>query len=123
MDHGLRGTRIGAHTVFGSFEGELEPRIECIFRCDQKHTTSVMFSREAELPATWTCRICGNEAVRIAKDKPVDVDDSGHTTPRTHWDMLLERRSRDELEELLQERLTYLRQRRAAALANMRDSA
>ena len=32
--------------------------------------------------------------------------------PRTHWDMLLERRTRAELEELLQERLELLRARR-----------
>jgi len=32
--------------------------------------------------------------------------------PRSHWDMLLERRSREELEELLEERLTFLRARR-----------
>ena len=31
---------------------------------------------------------------------------------RTHWDMLLERRSIPELEELLEERLTLLRQSR-----------
>ena len=29
---------------------------------------------------------------------------------RTHWDMLLERRSREDLEALLEERLTLLRQ-------------
>jgi hypothetical protein len=33
--------------------------------------------------------------------------------PRTHWDMLLERRSIAELEELLSERLELLRERRA----------
>jgi Spy/CpxP family protein refolding chaperone len=32
--------------------------------------------------------------------------------PRSHWDMLLERRTRAELEELLQERLEHLRARR-----------
>jgi len=32
--------------------------------------------------------------------------------PRSHWDMLLERRTRAELEELLQERLDYLRARK-----------
>jgi hypothetical protein len=31
---------------------------------------------------------------------------------RTHWDMLLERRSIPELEELLEERLTLLRESR-----------
>ena len=33
--------------------------------------------------------------------------------PRSHWDMLLERRSVAELEELLNERLELLRERRA----------
>ena len=32
--------------------------------------------------------------------------------PRTHWDMLLERRSKEELEELLKERLDILKTRR-----------
>jgi RNA polymerase-binding protein len=32
--------------------------------------------------------------------------------PRTHWDMLLERRSVDELDELLKERLDLIRTRR-----------
>ena len=34
---------------------------------------------------------------------------------RTHWDMLLERRSIPELEELLEERLTLLRASRAGS--------
>jgi hypothetical protein len=42
----------------------------------------------------------------------VIVDHSDEKIPRTHWDMLLERRTRDELEELLEERLTVLRERR-----------
>jgi hypothetical protein len=44
--------------------------------------------------------------------------------PRTHWDMLLERRSRAELEELLQERLALLRARRGEeASKNSKKSA
>jgi hypothetical protein len=39
-------------------------------------------------------------------------------TPRSHWEMLLERRSRDELEEILQERLEYIRARRKAGEAD-----
>ncbi|HXF03396.1 MAG TPA: RNA polymerase-binding protein RbpA, partial [Arthrobacter sp.] len=31
---------------------------------------------------------------------------------RTHWDMLLERRSVEELEQILEDRLTKLRERR-----------
>ena len=35
--------------------------------------------------------------------------------PRTHWDMLLERRSIEELEEILNERLSELKSRRTAS--------
>mgnify|MGYP001760739569 FL=1 len=35
--------------------------------------------------------------------------------PRTHWDMLRERRSIEELDVLLEERLEHLRKRRRAA--------
>ncbi|HZB21605.1 MAG TPA: RNA polymerase-binding protein RbpA, partial [Blastococcus sp.] len=35
--------------------------------------------------------------------------------PRTHWDMLLERRSVEDLEEVLAERLDVLRGRRTRA--------
>ena len=44
--------------------------------------------------------------------------------PRTHWDMLLERRTIAELEELLEERLQYLRDRRgkAAKIRERRES-
>jgi hypothetical protein len=34
--------------------------------------------------------------------------------PRTHWDMLLERRSVEELEEILKERLDELKAKRTA---------
>jgi hypothetical protein len=44
--------------------------------------------------------------------EPVVVEHAESKTPRSHWDMLLERRTRAELEELLEERLTYLRARR-----------
>jgi hypothetical protein len=44
----------------------------------------------------------------------VTIDHSADKVARTHWDMLLERRSRAELEELLEERLAYLRARRGA---------
>jgi len=39
-------------------------------------------------------------------------DTSNDKPVRTHWDMLLERRSVEELEQILQDRLTILRERR-----------
>ena len=41
--------------------------------------------------------------------------------PRTHWDMLRERRSIDELEKLLNERLDMLKQRRRIAAKMMKE--
>ena len=60
------------------------------------------------MPALWECR-CGLEALLVDGPEP----DRKPTKPaRTHWDMLLERRSVEELEELLDERLTLLRESR-----------
>mgnify|MGYP006206717867 FL=1 len=39
--------------------------------------------------------------------------------PRTHFEMLLERRTRAELEEILKERLDYIRARRAGGQADI----
>ncbi len=47
-----------------------------------------------------------------AAGTPVVTEHIESKVPRSHWDMLLERRTRAELEELLEERLTYLRARR-----------
>jgi hypothetical protein len=42
---------------------------------------------------------------------------------RTHWDMLLERRTIADLEVLLQERLALLHEQRGEQRANLRKSA
>ena len=72
------------------------------------------FAADAELPEAWECRTCGAEAVRRVGDTVVEVDHSGDKVARTHWDMLMERRTVPELEELLEERLALLRARRGA---------
>jgi rubredoxin len=65
-----------------------------------------MFSEEAELPLEWECTKCGKPAVRSDGTKPEEKDVKA---PRTHYDMLRERRSIPELEELMAERLQILR--------------
>ena len=42
-------------------------------------------------------------------------------SPRTHWDMLRERRSIEELDELLTERIENLRSRRRAAARLLKE--
>ncbi len=106
----LRGTRLGSQSLESEAGVELAARVKTTYACPRGHETVVPFSVEAEIPPVWFCK-CGSDAVRVDAKRP---------TPqllrpvRTHWDMLLERRSIPELETLLQERLDLLRARNRA---------
>jgi hypothetical protein len=80
------------------------------YACPKGHDFEVPFADDAEPPATWECRLHGNESKLF---DGVDLEPKKIKPPRTHWDMLLERRSIPELEELLDERLAELRGRRS----------
>ena len=54
----------------------------------------------------YSCQKCGKTAVRADGSRPEEKDVKA---PRTHYDMLRERRSIPELEELMAERLEILR--------------
>jgi uncharacterized protein YjiS (DUF1127 family) len=58
----------------------------------------------------WECRLHGSVSKLI---DGVEPETKRVKPPRTHWDMLLERRSVAELDELLAERLEDLRGRRS----------
>jgi hypothetical protein len=75
----------------------------------------VTFAADAEAPEAWECRTCGEESALTINNAPVVIDHSGDKVARTHWDMLLERRTREELQELLDERLEFLRARRGTS--------
>lgn len=64
------------------------------------------FASEAELPSAWQCTECSSVALLIDGAPPAE---KAGKPARTHWDMLLERRSVDDLEVLLTERLDLLR--------------
>lgn len=110
-ERSLRGTRLGA-TSYENDEG-VEPaaRLDVTYDCTQGHSFTMPFSVEADVPARWECRVCGG--VAIGRDVPLPEEKAIKPT-RTHWDMLLERRSIPELEELLEERLVLLRASGAA---------
>ncbi|MCP2351004.1 rubredoxin [Nonomuraea roseoviolacea subsp. carminata] len=83
------------------------------YTCPKGHLFEVPLAAEAEIPATWECRMCGATATRVDGEQP---ESKKTKPPRTHWDMLLERRSIEDLEEVLNERLAVLRaQRRKSA--------
>ncbi|WP_350349920.1 RNA polymerase-binding protein RbpA [Agromyces sp. G08B096] len=112
-DRSLRGMRIGAQSLQSEDGVVFADRAEYTYRCaDCGRDTVMTFSTEAEIPDTWECRFCGHNATLLVDQKPVEVDRSGEKVARTHWDMLLERRTIPELEELLEERLQWLRARR-----------
>lgn len=104
-DRTLRGTRLGALSMESDENVVPSERQITTYICPKGHRIELPFSLEADIPSTWECR-CG-ESARLL-DGP-DPEVKASRAPRTHWDMLLERRSIPELEELLEERLTLLR--------------
>ncbi|MBW8173268.1 RNA polymerase-binding protein RbpA [Ornithinimicrobium sp. Arc0846-15] len=107
-ERSLRGTNL-SWLSFESDEGvTFSERRMTSYTCPNGHTTELPFSVEAEIPGLWECR-CGKDA-KLDNGPEPEAKATKHV--RTHWDMLLERRSIPELEELLEERLTLLRQKR-----------
>ena len=112
-DRSLRGMRLGAQSLQSEEGVEFSPRKRSVYRTPDGSTFEVVFAAEADVPDTWESPKTGVEGRLVAADgELVQSDESEDKTPRTHWDMLLERRTRAELEELLQERLEHLRARR-----------
>ena len=111
-ERSLRGSRLGAVSYETDMGVELAPRTMTTYDCPHGHVTEVPFSEEADIPFLWECRTCGENAQRRDGDRPTP---KAVKPPRTHWDMLLERRTEADLEEVLNERLEVLRASRAAA--------
>lgn len=108
-DRSLRGMRLGSQSMETEAGVEPAPRQRVQYRTEDGERVFVIFAAEAEIPPTWTAK-SGKEAVLVDGSKP----DASHEKPvRTHWDMLLERRSMEELEQTLQQRLEYYRERHA----------
>lgn len=104
-DRSLRGSNLGSRSMETDSGVTLAPRQMIEYVCPEGHITALPFSTEAEVPALWECR-CGAEALMRDASRP---DDKPSKPARTHWDMLLERRTVAELEDLLSERLELLR--------------
>lgn len=104
-ERALRGMMIGANSLESEEGVELAPRIEAIYDCPDGRTLVIPFAADADIPPVWEAP-GGGEALLRDATRP----DPKPTKPvRTHWDMLLERRTEGELQELLDERLKLLR--------------
>jgi hypothetical protein len=115
----MRGMRLGVQSLESEKGVAYSARSTHLFRCPNAHETPVVFAAEAELPQTWQCKQCPSEGILLHEGKQVVLDASDEKIPRSHWEMLLERRSREELEEILQERLEYIKARRKAGAADL----
>jgi hypothetical protein len=105
-DRALRGTRMGTQSFEDERGVEMAPRTKVAYDCLQGHPFTLTLAEEADIPTLWECPRCGAEAER--RDGGTREDKFVKPT-RTHWDMLRERRSSPELEDLLTERLQLLR--------------
>ena len=109
----LRGMRLGSQSLQSEDGVEFAERQRARFRTIDGEEFEVIFAADAELPDVWESPKSGREGRLLAPDgTPVEIDEGEQKAARTHWDMLLERRTREELEELLEKRLALLRARR-----------
>lgn len=98
----LRGSRLGAVSYENDRNTELAPRQPASYDCPKGHQFQVPLASDAEIPATWECRFCGSTALRSGAAAP---EPKKAKPARTHMDMLRERRSTADLEEVLREQL------------------
>ncbi len=112
-DRSLRGMRLGTQSLQSEVGVEFSPRKKSVYRSADGATFEVVFAADAEIPQQWESPKSGREGTLLdGAGELVELDHVDVKAPRSHWDMLLERRTRPELEELLQERLDFLRARK-----------
>lgn len=102
----LRGARLGGQSFEDERGIEFAARQRVAYVCPADHEFEIVMSAEADIPAVWECPRCGAEALSRDGAPP---ERKPEKPARTHWDMLRERRSISELEEILEERLELLR--------------
>lgn len=105
-ERALRGARLGAQSFEDERGVEMAPRQEIEYVLPDGRTFTVTMSVEAEVPAEWEDPKTGQMGRRVGGAEPEPKEEK---PVRTHWDMLLERRSEEELKEILTERLEMLR--------------
>jgi hypothetical protein len=89
------------------------PRLIALYRCPRGgHEFEVSFSVDVETPRDWECRQHGIPAALLNGYRGPDPDEK--KPPRTHYGVVLERRSIADLEALLEERLAELAASRPA---------
>ena len=110
-DRVRRGSRMGAVSYETDRDHDLAPRQIVKYRTEVGDVFEVPFADDAEIPGTWMCK--NGQMGTLMEGEGIDAKPA--KPPRTHWDMLRERRSIEELDVLLEERIEQLRKRRRNA--------
>jgi hypothetical protein len=108
-DRVMKGSRLGALSYETDRNHDLAARKIARYRTDNGDEFDMPFAADADVPGSWLCRN-GMEGTLI--EGGVLAEPKKGKVPRTHWDMLRERRSIEELDELLNERLEIIKSRR-----------
>jgi hypothetical protein len=115
----MRGIRLGTQSLESEVGVSYSPRTKYQFLCPNGHSSDIVFAQDAELPQTWQCKSCSEFGTLLKDGKPITLSLAEIKTPKSHWDMLLERRTKVDLELILKERLAYIRARRKAGKADV----
>lgn len=106
-DRALRGMRMGSNSLESEAGVVFVERQNVDYTCPVGHAFDIPFAIDAEVPDAWDCPICSKTAVRNGVE---DFQEENTAKPqRNHWEHLIERRTEEELQILLDERLEALR--------------
>lgn len=115
--NGMRGTGFSSQSLITGQYSSLINRKDHTYVCPNGHRTIVPFAEGAEAPATWVCK-CGLEADLESRGRkrreqatmsPADLPMADQPW-LTHWGAVMERRSEEELKEILDKRLKMHRE-------------
>jgi hypothetical protein len=115
----MRGIRLGTQSLESEVGVSYSPRTKYQFLCPNGHSSEIVFAQDAEMPEAWQCKSCSEFGTLLKDGKPITLSITEIKTPKSHWDMLLERRSKVELEVILKERLAYIKARRKSGKADI----
>jgi len=110
----LRGARLGSASFEDAVGVTLSPRQTTEYVCVNQHNTAIIFSADADVPTSWDCKHC-SETAKLKNPNPDAPAEPEAKVARTHLEILLERRTREDLEILLKEVLADLKLRRKNA--------
>jgi len=84
---------------------DLADRVDIMYTCGSGHEFTRTFATDIVVPKTWECPHCGQTGC----SNSMPISETSRAAERTHWDMVLERRSLDELATALNHHLKDIR--------------